>query len=627
MRRFALGMMTSAALMAGLASQVQASSKDYSKSTKTDLVTKIMGNKSYQVYSSLKLEEVTKKVKTKTKEKKKYTVKKKVAVKKSKKGKTKYKTVKQVKYKWVTKTAYKNVKKKEWKFGKKLTASADFRYAHVQSKSYKVKDGKRYYYIYVDGRPVGYVNEKAFALSKANVVSQVSLVNNPSDSVGFNAEDAINYVTDQHGSLVDNDSVEISCKSAKLNISDTGYVSSRKAGTAVLTFKYGKAKATSKLTVRGDAKEGISSADVTPVKTDLPEIKTWSARYGARLSSSSTITSKDAVSSSHKYWATKTMSGNAKGADIETIFYHPAVLSAPGSSNLEAKVSSAVQGIDFYDNDLVTSNLDLGQADNWEARGHMVYYNMRRVKKYNWHLIPSKILSFNTWLSYIKNIKVSPYMKLGHGQSVGSTKKYAYVLANWNRSHNWSNSQELIRVKKSTMEIDKIWTFKVWNGSAKYPRIFLNADVIDDNTLLALFHNASKHRYEYWKISRSGDSFKAKEVGATGSDLIKAKEVGATGSDLIRTGSDRISNSDEVHPEVQGFVWNSAYDVYYIAFNDYLFKIGAGLDGKTDAGKLLNYYKFDTGRREFEGLSSYGPELYLNLNHPTETLKVNHITK
>lgn len=588
MRRFALGMMTSAALMAGLASQVQASSKDYSKSTKTDLVTKIIGSKSYQVYSSLKLEEVTKKVKTKTKEKKKVAVKK-----KSKKGKTKYK--------WVTKTAYKNVKKKEWKFGKKLTASSDFRYAHVQSKSYKVKDGKRYYYIYVDGRPVGYVNEKAFALSKANVVSQVSLVNNPSDSVGFNAEDAINYVTDQHGSLVDNDSVEISCKSAKLNISDTGYVSSRKAGTAVLTFKYGKAKATSKLTVRGDAKEGISSADVTPVKTDLPEIKTWSASDGASLSSSSTVTSEDEVSSSHKYWATD-MSGNTKGADIETIFYHPAVLSAPGSSNLEAKVSSAVQGIDFYDNDLVTSNLDLGQADNREARGHMVYYNMRGVKKYNWQLIPSKMLSFNTWLSYIKNIKVSPYMKLGHGQSVGSTKKYVYVLANWNRSNNWSNSQELIRVKKSTMEIDKIWTFKVWNGSAKYPRIFLNADVIDDNTLIALFHNASKHRYEYWKISRSGDSFKAKEVGATGSDL--------------------ISNS----AEVQGFVWDSAYDVYYIAFNDYLFKIGAGLDGGTEAGKLLNYYKFDTGR-EFEGLGSYKGELYVNLNHPTETLKVDHITK
>ncbi|GHV97016.1 hypothetical protein lacNasYZ03_03540 [Lactobacillus nasalidis] len=426
MRHFALGIMTSAALLAGLASQAQASSEDYSKSTKMDLTTKIMGSKSYQVYSSLKLEEVTKKVKTTTKEKKKYTVKKKVAYKK--KGKTKYKTVSQVKYKWVTKTVYKNVKKKEWKFGKKLTASADFRYAHVQSKSYKVKDGKRYYYIYVDGRPVGYVNEKAFALSKAKVVSQISLVNNPSDTVGFNAEDAINYVTDKHGSLVDNDSVTISCKSSKLKISDNGYISSKKAGTATLTFKYGKAKATSKLTVRGDAKEGISSANVTPVQTDLPELKTWSASDGASLSSSSSSTSADMASSAHSYWATN-MSGNTKGANIETIFYHPAVLSAPGSSNLEGKVSSAVQGIDFYDKDLVTSNLDLGQADNREARGHLVYYNMRGVKKYNWQLIPGSQLNFSTWLSYIKNIKVSPYMKR-EVEGLASYKSKIYLAMN-----------------------------------------------------------------------------------------------------------------------------------------------------------------------------------------------------
>ena len=39
MRHFALGVMTSAALMVGLASLEQASSKDYCKSTKTDLVT------------------------------------------------------------------------------------------------------------------------------------------------------------------------------------------------------------------------------------------------------------------------------------------------------------------------------------------------------------------------------------------------------------------------------------------------------------------------------------------------------------------------------------------------------------------------------------------------------------
>lgn len=613
MRRFALGMMTSAALMAGLASQVQASSKDYSKSTKTDLVTKIMGNKSYQVYSSLKLEEVTKKVKAKTKEKKKYTVKKKVAVKKkSKKGKTKYKTVKQVKYKWVTKTAYKNVKKKEWKFGKKLTASADFRYAHVQSKSYKIKGGKRYYYIYVDGRPVGYVNEKAFALSKANVVSQVSLVNNPSDSVGFNAEDAINYVTDQHGSLVDNDSVEISCKSAELNISDTGYVSSRKAGTAVLTFKYGKAKATATLTVRSDAKEGISSANLAGQDTDLADnLTTWSASVGATASSRDTSTSLDLVKSSNNYWATN------RAANMKTFFYHPANLSVAGSPNQEGRVSSAVQGIDIYGQDMVSTNLDSGYANNREARGHMVYYNLKGLKKYNWQLIPSTKLSFATWLSYIKNVKVSPYMKLGHGQAVGSTKKYAYVVANWNRSNNWANSQELLRVNKSTMQVDKIWTFKVWNGSSKYPRIFLNADVIDDKTIIGLFHNASKKRFEFWKITRSGDKFTAKEVAATNSNLI-SKSVAATNSNLF------ISNSSEV----QGFVWDSIFDYYYIGFNDYIFKIKAGLnDDASDAGKLLNYYQFSTGHREMEGLASYKGELYLNLNHPTETLKVDHITK
>ena len=601
MKRFALGLLTSAALVGGLASQAQASSKDFSQSMKTDLTTKIIGDKNYRVYSSLTLKEENKKVEKKTRKKQKYTVKKRVAYKK--RGKTKHKTVKQVKYKWVTKTAYQNVKKKEWKFGKPLTMSADFKYVHVQSNSYKVKNGKRYYFIYVDGRPVGYVNEKAFALSKAKIVPQISLVNNPVDTVGFNAADAINYVTDKHGSLVDNDRVAISCKSAKLKISDMGYISSKKAGTATLTFKYGKAKGTSKLTVRGDANEGVSAANAKPAAADLPNLTTWSASDGAAASSSSAASSSRTATSSHSYWASS-MNGTDRAANIYTIFYHPAVLSAPGSSNLGDKVSSAVQGIDVYGQTLVTSNLDLGQADSQEARGHMVSYDLTNIsdknrRKYDYQQLPSTTLDFDVWLDYVKHVKVSPYMRLGHGQAIGSTKKYAYVLANWNRSGNWANSQELIRVNKATMQMDKIWTIKVWNGSAKYPRVFLNADVIDDSTLIALFHNASKHRYEYWKITRTGNSFKAKEVGATASDL--------------------ISNS----AEVQGFVWNSAYDVYYIAFNDYLFKVGAGLAGVTQAGKVMNYYKFAT-HREFEGLGSYKGSLYLNLNHPTETLKLDH---
>lgn len=612
MRRFAVALVTTAALLGGLTSQAQASSeKDYSQKTKTDLTTKIIGNKTYKVYSSMKLVKVKKKVKTKQKVKKKYTVKtkvpytKKVAyrVKGKKKYKTvtKYKTVKKAKYRWVTKTVTKMVTKKKWKFGKKLAASTDFRYSHVQAKAYKLRNKTRYYYIYVDGRGVGYVNEKAFALSSAKVVSSISLVNNSADSVGFNAQDAINYVTDSHGSLVDNDSVAISCKSTKLKISDSGYVSSKKAGTAVLTYKYGKAKATATLTVRSDAKEGISSANLAGQDTDLADnLTTWSASDGATASSSDTSTSLDLVKSSNNYWATNS-AGTEKAANMETFFYHPANLSVAGSPNQEGRVSSAVQGIDIYGQDMVSTNLDSGYADNREARGHMVYYNLKGLRKYNWQLIPSTKLSFTTWLSYIKNVKVSPYMKLGHGQAVGSTKKYAYVVANWNRSNNWANSQELLRVDKSTMQVDKIWTFKVWNGSSKYPRIFLNADVIDDKTIIGLFHNASKKRFEFWKITRSGDKFTAKEVAATNSNL--------------------ISNSSEV----QGFVWDSIFDYYYIGFNDYLFKIKAGLnDDASDAGKLLNYYQFSTGR-ETEGLASYKGELYLNLNHPTETLKFDHI--
>lgn len=612
MRRFAVALVTTAALLGGLTSQAQASSeKDYSQTTKTDLTTKIIGNNAYSVYSSMKLVKVQEEVKKKQKVKEKYTVQtkvpytKKVAyrVKGKKKYKTvtKYKTVKKTKYRWVTKTVAKKVTKKKWKFGKKLAASTDFKYSHVQAKSYKLRNKTRYYYIYVDGRGVGYVNEKAFARSSAKVVSSISLVNNSADSVGFNAQDAINYVTDSHGSLVDNDSVAISCKSTKLKISDSGYVSSKQAGTAVLTYKYGKAKATATLTVRSDAKEGISSANLAGQDTDLADkLETWSASDGATASSSDTSTSLDLVNSSNNYWATNS-AGTEKAANMETFFYHPANLSVAGSPNQEGRVSSAVQGIDIYGQDMVSTNLDSGYADNREARGHMVYYNLKGRKKYNWQLIPSTKLSFATWLSYIKNVKVSPYMKLGHGQAVGSTKKYAYVVANWNRSNNWANSQELLRVNKSTMQVDKIWTFKVWNGSSKYPRIFLNADVIDDTTIIGLFHNASKKRFEFWKITRSGDKFTAKEVAATNSNL--------------------VSNSSEV----QGFVWDSSFDFYYIGFNDYLFKIKAGLnDDASDAGKLLNYYQFSTGR-ETEGLASYKGELYLNLNHPTETLKFDHI--
>lgn len=70
------------------------------------------------------------------------------------------------------------------------------------------------------------------------------------------------------------------------------------------------------------------------------------------------------------------------------------------------------------------------------------------------------------------------------------------------------------------MQVKRIWTFAVSNGKRENNRHFLNEDVIDDNTMMALFHGKSKHRFEIWKITRTGNSFKVKEAATTDGDLI-----------------------------------------------------------------------------------------------------------
>ena len=46
-------------------------------------------------------------------------------------------------------------------------------------------------------------------------------------------------------------------------------------------------------------------------------------------------------------------------------------------------------------------------------------------------------------------------------------------------------------------------------------RYIHNATFVGDNTMYALFHNGGYNNYEYWRLTRDGDSWKAKEVGAT----------------------------------------------------------------------------------------------------------------
>jgi hypothetical protein len=72
-----------------------------------------------------------------------------------------------------------------------------------------------------------------------------------------------------------------------------------------------------------------------------------------------------------------------------------------------------------------------------------------------------------------------------------------------------------LQIDEKDMQDKRIWTFAVSNGKRENNRYFLNEDVIDDKTMLALFHSKSKHRFEIWKIIRKGNIFKVKEAAAT----------------------------------------------------------------------------------------------------------------
>lgn len=77
------------------------------------------------------------------------------------------------------------------------------------------------------------------------------MVNNELDTNGFVTTDAINYVTDKHGSVVDVNSVKRSADR----------ISEKTPGRYVVTYRYGKASGKVAVTVRSDVNEGISKAD------------------------------------------------------------------------------------------------------------------------------------------------------------------------------------------------------------------------------------------------------------------------------------------------------------------------------------------------------------------------------
>ena len=151
-----------------------------------------------------------------------------------------------------------------------LTNTKYFKHAHLEAKeSYKTNKGT-YWLLIVNGRSVGWVHQNFFARSKMSLAKNVSLVYN--EHYNFLTKDAINYVTDKTGTLINPNKVHISQKK----------IHSDEIGEHIVTYKYGKAKETLKINVRGNHNEGIAKTD-QEAKGDLPASQTWS---GSSLGSS-----------------------------------------------------------------------------------------------------------------------------------------------------------------------------------------------------------------------------------------------------------------------------------------------------------------------------------------------------
>lgn len=146
-------------------------------------------------------------------------------------------------------------------------------------------------------------------------------------------------------------------------------------------------------------------------------------------------------------------------------------------------------------------------------------------------------------------IKISPYIKLGHGQAFSVPHNYIYAIANDHLLRHSSQSEEIMQISKKNLQIKRIWTFKIWNKSAKDGRYMHNATFLNDNKFVAVYHSSTKHRFEYWEVTRHGDSWQPVEIGATKGEFMR-------------------NNSP-----VQGIAYDKKRAHIYLAFNDYLFKV------------------------------------------------------
>lgn len=454
----------------------------------------------------------------------------------------------------------------------KVADGIDFRYNHLQSNQ-SIKTRKyTYWLIYVDGRRVGWINQRYFARNQISVPKTISLVRN--DNYSFNPLDAISYATDDTGTVADTsmgtDEVGIEVSKDSIDCSEPG--------SYKVTYSYGAAHATSRITVRKSTSEGIGDDGAVTAKAGVNNLKSWSTHYGSSINY---ISPSDFVPEKQLH------SWSANGLTMKTRFYQPVLLSVKTDTNEESSVNRVghiPEGVTVSNGWVYTSLL----AHTYLMQGHIVGYNLNKLKNpYDaQYLLTMSQKKFN---QYVQNIKVSPFIPVGHGQAMGSTNKYVYVLVNNNKTPLSKDSEELIQIRKSDMQINKLWTIKCWNGSDNDPRYFQNAVVTTDHQMYGVYYDKSKDQYEYWELNRTGDNW-------------YPRLVGATKSTFVGNGA-----------PVQGFTYDPVNRNFYLAFNDLIVKISKD-------GNIQQSYSFTSGR-EIEGVSVSAGHLYANLAQRAELLR------
>ena len=439
-----------------------------------------------------------------------------------------------------------------------IGSTRTFRHGNFQASAERKIGKTKYNYVWIDGHRAGWVNQRAFLRNKISVAHGISLVKNP--NYDFSTRDAINFATDKSGTVI---------KPCKVNISEDK-ITTNEAGLYPVTYSYGKAKAHVTVEIRSDDNEGIVKADKTP-------------QPGAR---SATSWFKHFKTSGHwgKSFAPETKSHTLKSGEfhLKTYFYQPAILSRSGMHN--GLVGPVPEGLAVSRGTAYTTMY----SSPHNMRSHIVAYKLNQIPN---RYIMQKLrwMSWNKFTRLASHVKVSPYIKTGHGQAFSATKKYLYVIANDHLLKNTLNSEEIMQISKKNLRIKRIWSFKIWNNGANDGRYIHNAVFINDHTFIAEYHRLTDHRFEYWEVTRNGDSWIPKEIGATKGDFM-------------------FNNSP-----VQGMTYDKKRKQIYLAFNDYLFKLNR-------KGRVLDTGSFHTGR-EFEGICVNGNHFYAELAQRPELLR------